>query len=86
MDHEVEALVFRGTWTLVPRPADANIVTYKWVFTIKYHPDGTIAYHKARLVARGFTQAYDIDNTETFSPVVRLNSIRALLSLAVNQA
>ena len=86
MDHEVEALVSRGTWTLVPRPADANIVTCKWVFTIKYHPDGTIARHKARLVARGFTQAYDIDYTETFLPVVRLNSVRVLLSLAVNQA
>ena len=86
MDHEVETLVFQGTWTLVPRPADANIVTCKGVFTIKYHPDGTIAHHKARLVARGFTQAYGIDYTETFSPVVRLNSVRVLLSLAVNQA
>ena len=45
MDHEVEALVSRGTWTLVPRSVDANIVTCKWVFTIKYHPDGTIAHH-----------------------------------------
>ena len=55
MDHEVEALVSRATWTLVPHPADANIVTYKWVFTIKYHPYGTITRHKACLVARGFT-------------------------------
>ena len=86
IDHEMEALVSRGTWTLVPRPADVDIVTCKWVFTIKYHPDGTIARHKARLVARGFTQAYGIDYTETFLPVVRLNSVRVLLSLAVNQA
>ena len=86
MDHEVEALVSRGTWTLVPCPADANIVTCKWVFTIKYHPNGTITRHKARLVARGFTQAYGIDYTETFLPVVRLNSVRMLLSLAVNEA
>ena len=86
MDHKVEALVSWGTWTLVSRPADANIVTCKWVFTIKYHPDGTIARHKARLIARGFTQVYDIDYTKTFSPVVRLNSVRVLLSLAINQA
>ena len=85
MDAEVGALLNRGTWELVPRPRDANIVTCKWVFTIKYNPDGTISRHKARLVARGFTQAYGIDYTETFSPVVRLNSIRVLLSLAVNQ-
>ena len=86
MDHEVEALVSRGTWTLVPRPTDANIVMCKWVFTIKYHPDGTIARHKARLVARGFTQAYGIDYTETFSSVVCLNFVRVLLYLAFNQA
>ena len=85
MDAEIAALLARGTWALVHRPRDANIVTCKWVFTIKYNPDGTISRHKARLVARGFTQAYDIDYTETFSPVVRLNSIRVLLSLAVNQ-
>ena len=55
MDSKVEALVYRRTWTLVSRLADANIVTCKWVFTLKYHPDGTIAHHKACLVARGFT-------------------------------
>ena len=86
MDHEVEVLVSRGTWTLVPRPADVNIVTCKWVFTIKYHLDGTIARHKARPVAHGFTQAYGIDHTETFLPIVRLNSVHVLLFLAINQA
>ena len=73
-----------GTWNLVSRPTDANIVTCKWVFTLKYHPDVTVARHKARLVARGFTQAHSIDYTETFSPVVRMNSIRGLLSLVIN--
>ena len=84
MDLEYHALLQRGTWDLVSRPTDANIVTCKWVFTLKYHPDGTVARHKARLVARGFTQAHGIDYTETFSPVVRMNSIRVLLSLVVN--
>ena len=74
----------RGTWDLLPCPTDTNIVTCKWVFTLKYHPDGTVARHKARLVARGFTQAHGIDYTETFSPVVHMNSICILLSLVVN--
>ena len=84
MDLEYHALVQCGTWDLVPRPTDANIVICKWVFTLKYHPDGTVARHKARLVARGFTQAHGIDYTETFSPVIRMNSIRVILSLVVN--
>ena len=84
MDLEYHALVHRDIWDLVPRPTDANIVTYIWVFTLKYHPDGTVARHKVRLVARGFTQAHGIDYTKTFSPVVRMNSICVLLSLIVN--
>ena len=53
MDYEWKALVSRGTWTFVTRPKNDNIVTCKLVFIVKYHPDGTIARHKARLVARG---------------------------------
>ena len=67
-------------------PPYANIFTCKWVFTFKYHPDGTISHHKACLVARGFTKVYDIDYTETFSHVVCLPFVRVLLSLAINQA
>jgi hypothetical protein len=35
-------------------------------------------------VAKGFTQTYGLDYTETFSPVAKLNSIRIIISLAAN--
>ena len=49
MDSKLEALISHRTWTLVPCLADANIFICKWVLTLKYHPDGTIAHHKACL-------------------------------------
>lgn len=55
----------------------------KWVYTLKYNPDGTIQRYKARLVAKGFTQSYGVDYFET-SLAAKLNSIRVILSIAAN--
>lgn len=40
-----------------------------------------IGKYKARLVAKGFAQQQRIDYGETFSPVARLDTIRALLAI-----
>lgn len=81
---ENNALKKSGTWEIVDSPNETKIVGYKWVFTIKCKADGSVKQYKARLVAKGFTQTYGIDYQETFVPVAKINSIRILLSLAVN--
>ena len=60
------------------------MVTYKWVYRLKRHADGSIARYRARLVARGYLQQYGLDNDETFSPVVKPATVGLLLTLAVN--
>jgi hypothetical protein len=84
MDEEFQALQKQGTWSLVPMPANKNVVGCKWVYKLKHNSDGTIARYKARLVAKGFHQQYGIDFAETFSPVIKPPTVRLILSLAVS--
>lgn len=53
------------------------------MFATKTDEDGNCLKRKARLVAKGCSQRQGIDYDETFAPVVRHNSIRILLALAV---
>jgi len=52
---EIIDLAANGTWEECPPPDGINVVTSKWVFAVKYLPNGAIERFKARLVARGFT-------------------------------
>jgi len=79
---ELDSLNANGTWRLEDLPYGRKPVTSKWVFKVKKHPDGSVDRFKARVVARGFTQQYGIDYTQTFAPTVRLESIRLLLAVA----
>lgn len=82
MDVEITALAQNRTWSVESLPRGKHVIGCKWVFTIKYNPDGSIDRYKARLVAKGYTQQEGINYIETFSPVVKLASVKLLLGLA----
>ena len=82
MKTEMEALNRLGTWTLVPRPSNRTIVKCRWVYAIKRTITGSIERYRARLVAKGFSQKAGVDFDETFSPVVKYDSLRIILSIA----
>jgi hypothetical protein len=79
MATEYQSLLDIGTWKLVPLPVGRKAIRCKWVFKIKTNPDGSIARYKARLVAQGCTQTHGIDYDQTFSPVVKYDSIHTTL-------
>ena len=72
-----------GTWQLIPFPSGKS-VGCRWIFTVKCHLDGSVECYKACLVAKGYTQTYDIDYVETFSLVVKIAFVSILISFAAN--
>lgn len=84
MDEEFNALLKNKTWLYTDLPNNRKTIKCMWVFRKKYKQDGTLDRYKARLVAKGCSQRKGIDYSETFSPVVRLDSVRAILAIAAH--
>jgi hypothetical protein len=82
---ELQALFELGCFELVSE-AEARqhgkLIASKWVYKVKFNPDGTVQRYKARLVAKGFTQVHGSDYFDTFSPVFGYTSFRLILALS----
>nr|KYP50346.1 Retrovirus-related Pol polyprotein from transposon TNT 1-94 [Cajanus cajan] len=85
MGEELEALHKNQTWQLVPRTSNMHVIGSKWVFKSKLKPDGSLDRLKARVVAKGYHQVDGVDYIETFSPVIKLGTIRLIITVALVQ-
>ena len=82
MQDEYDALIENGTWYLVDPPSDCNIISSRWTYKVKRDEKGDVDRFRCRVVGRGFSQIYGLDYTETYSPVVKHDSLRVILSIA----
>ena len=85
MDEELRALQDNFTWDVVPCPSTIKPIGCKWVYSIKLRSDGNLDRYKARLVALGNKQEYRVDHEETFASVVKMTTVRTILSIAASQ-
>jgi hypothetical protein len=80
MKEEMDSLVNNHTWDLVQFFTGKRTLQNKWVYKLKEEYGGK-KWYKARFVVKGFAQKKGIDFDEIFSPIVKMTSIRTILSL-----
>lgn len=85
MQKEYDALMANNTWSLVNLPSGKKAIGSKWVFRIKRNKEGEIEKYKSRLVAKGCGQQFGVNYWETFSPVIRYETIRMLFAIAAEK-
>ncbi len=91
MAKEIKDLENHGTWEVVKREdmvrpdgSSPPVIPLMWVFKIKRFPDGRLRKFKARIVARGDTQAKLAETEiESWAPVASWTSIRMLLIMSM---
>ncbi|GJY79999.1 retrovirus-related pol polyprotein from transposon TNT 1-94 [Tanacetum coccineum] len=72
------------TWSLVRLLAGKKALQSKWVFRVKEEQDDKKMY-KAKLVVKGFQQKHRVDYNEIFSPVVKMTTIKLVLSIVASE-
>lgn len=81
MNKEIEALQKNNTWIMTELPKGNNAIGNKWVYKVKLNLYGALEMHKARIVIQGNHHKYNIDYLETFSPVVKMSTIRSIIAI-----
>lgn len=67
------------TWDIISLPFG------KWRFKTIYNQDGTVDRHNERLVILGCRQKYGVDYMETFAPIAKMATVRALFAVVATK-
>ena len=80
--NEIRAIVDNNTWTLTDLPPGFKALPLRWVCRTKRDANNVFEKYKGRIVVKGYAQEAGLDFDKTFAPVVRIESVRAILAIA----
>eukprot|EP00961_Rhodomonas_salina_P044475 597413-Rhodomonas_salina.1 len=81
-EEELKTLIEMKAFTVVPRPGNTKIISSKIVFKLK-SKNGIVSWYKALCCARGFTQTYGVNFTDTHAVMAHPTAIRTVLAWGV---
>ncbi|CAI7740395.1 unnamed protein product [Closterium sp. NIES-53] len=81
MDAEMASWKSTGIYVDEVPPPAANIFDGMWIFRVKRPPGSPPAFN-TRYVDRGFSQRQGVDYFQTFSPTLKMTTLRVLLHVA----
>jgi hypothetical protein len=81
---ELRSIEENEVWQMAPVPLDREALGSKWVLTVKRDAQGKVERYKARLLLQGFGQQFGFDYDETYSPVIRIDNVRALFAIGAH--
>ena len=84
MQDEMDSLHENYTYDLVELPKGKRALRNKWVYKVKIGEVDNAPRYKARIVVKGFQQKRGVDFNEIFTPVVKMTSIRTILSITAS--
>ena len=82
MIDEIKVVIQNKTWELIELLSDKKAIPLKWVFKVKWDAKDVFEKYKARIIIKRFSQIAGLDFNKTFTPIVRIESIRIILILA----
>lgn len=84
MEDELVSLDKNETWIFTEPPPYLDVIQCRWVYKLKRSGTGAMLRFKARQIVKGFTQRAGINYEETYSPVVKNDSLRTVLALSAS--
>lgn len=85
MQTELDALENNKTWEISILPKGKRALPSKWVYKIKFLPNGEVDRFRVRLVTKDYNQTFGVDYNDSFSRVAKATTVRMFVAIRASK-